>query len=91
MYLDAFESILAKSSKVLVATKGGQNILYLPLDKIMESQRQNSRDEGAVEGVTAANGSEVDIPADISTSQFPEGAEDHRPADVTRGGYQWQQ
>ena len=92
LYLDAFESILTKSSKVLVATKGGQNILYLPLDKIMESQRQNARDDGpSIEGVTASNGTEADLPADSTAAQVLEDAEDRRPADQSRGGYQWKQ
>ncbi len=35
LYLDSLESVLEKSSKVLVDTKGGNNLLYLPLDKLM--------------------------------------------------------
>jgi len=35
LYLDAMESVLGKSSKVLIDTKGNNNILYLPLDKLM--------------------------------------------------------
>jgi membrane protease subunit HflK len=92
MYLDAFESVLSKSSKVLVATKSGQNILYLPLDKIMESQRQNNRDDStSVEGVTAANNVDPDLPIDTAATQLTEGVDDHRLPDPTRGGYQWQQ
>ena len=87
LYLDAFESILTKSSKVLVATKGGQNILYLPLDKIMESQRQNAREDGiSIEGVTASNGSEADLPADATVAQVLEDAEEHRRDHKTIAG-----
>lgn len=35
LYLDAMESVYSKTSKVLVDTKGGNNLLYLPLDKMM--------------------------------------------------------
>ncbi len=35
LYLDAMESVLSKSSKVLIDTKGNNNLLYLPLDKLM--------------------------------------------------------
>ena len=35
MYLDMMESVLGNSSKVLIDTKGNNNLLYLPLDKLM--------------------------------------------------------
>jgi len=34
LYLDSMESVLSKSSKVIVDTKGNNNLIYLPLDKI---------------------------------------------------------
>lgn len=34
LYIDAMESVLSKSSKVVVDTKGNNNLLYLPLDKM---------------------------------------------------------
>lgn len=34
LYLDAIESVMANSSKVMVDVEGGNNLLYLPLDKI---------------------------------------------------------
>lgn len=36
LYLDSMEAVLGQSSKVLVDTKGGNNLLYLPLDKLMQ-------------------------------------------------------
>lgn len=36
LYLDTIESVLHKSSKVVVDTKGSNNLLYLPLDKLMQ-------------------------------------------------------
>lgn len=35
LYLDAMESVLSKSSKVIVDAKGNNNLLYLPLDKMV--------------------------------------------------------
>lgn len=35
LYLEAVESVMANSSKVMVDIKGGGNLLYLPLDKMM--------------------------------------------------------
>jgi len=36
MYLDAMEQILNKTTKVIVDTGEGNNVLYLPLDKLMD-------------------------------------------------------
>ncbi|WP_207062524.1 FtsH protease activity modulator HflK [Motiliproteus sp. SC1-56] len=36
MYLDAVESVLSSSTKVLMDVEGGNNIMYLPLDKIVD-------------------------------------------------------
>jgi modulator of FtsH protease HflK len=36
MYLETVQQIMQNTSKVLVDQKGGQNLLYLPLDKIMQ-------------------------------------------------------
>ena len=36
LYLDMMQSVLGNSSKVLVDQKGGSNLLYLPLDKLMQ-------------------------------------------------------
>ncbi len=36
LYLDAMQEILSNASKVLVDQKGGNNLLYLPLDKLMQ-------------------------------------------------------
>ncbi len=38
MYLDTIQQVMQKTSKVVVDQKGGQNLLYLPLDKIMQMQ-----------------------------------------------------
>ncbi|NIR30787.1 MAG: FtsH protease activity modulator HflK [Gammaproteobacteria bacterium] len=35
LYLEAVEAVLARSSKVLVDLEGGNNLIYLPLDKLV--------------------------------------------------------
>lgn len=37
LYLAAVQSVMENSSKVMIDTKGGNNLLYLPLDKIIQS------------------------------------------------------
>ncbi|MDG1311960.1 MAG: FtsH protease activity modulator HflK [Porticoccaceae bacterium] len=36
LYIDAIEQVMTNSSKILVDTEGGNNMLYLPLDKIVQ-------------------------------------------------------
>ncbi|MEZ5529654.1 MAG: FtsH protease activity modulator HflK [Porticoccaceae bacterium] len=43
LYLDAVEEVMSNSSKVLVDVEGGNNMLYLPLDKIIESGVSSSQ------------------------------------------------
>ncbi|GAA5314963.1 MAG: FtsH protease activity modulator HflK [Candidatus Pelagadaptatus aseana] len=37
LYLDAVQNVMANSSKVMIDVEGGNNMLYLPLDKIVNS------------------------------------------------------
>lgn len=43
LYLDMMESVMNKSSKVMVDVKGGNNLLYLPLDKLMSREGTSGR------------------------------------------------
>lgn len=48
LYLDAIQDVMSNSSKVLVDVEGGNNMMYLPLDKIVERSQSrvgNSRME----------------------------------------------
>jgi membrane protease subunit HflK len=38
LYIESMESVLTQTSKVLVDVKGGNNMLYLPLDKMVQNQ-----------------------------------------------------
>ena len=42
IYLETMEEVLGKTSKVLVDSKGGNNMMYLPLDKMMEKRSSSS-------------------------------------------------
>jgi membrane protease subunit HflK len=42
MYLETMQQMYASASKVLVDTKGSNNMLYLPLDKIMQQTAQDA-------------------------------------------------
>ena len=46
MYLDAMEEVLSNSSKILLEAQGSNNLLYLPLDKLMEGHRAGAAGAG---------------------------------------------
>jgi membrane protease subunit HflK len=53
LYIDAIESVMANSSKVLVDVEGGNNMMYLPLDKLTgQASSRSSLSGGANAGVT---------------------------------------
>ncbi|MGV0035314.1 MAG: FtsH protease activity modulator HflK [Candidatus Azotimanducaceae bacterium WSBS_2022_MAG_OTU7] len=39
MYIDTLESVMSSSTKIMIDVEGGNNILYLPLDKILEQNQ----------------------------------------------------
>lgn len=49
MYLGAIESVLANSSKVLIDVKGGNKLMYVPLDRLL-APREGQGTGGAVTG-----------------------------------------
>jgi len=53
MYTDTMQEIYSNVTKVLVDTKAGSNLLYLPLDKIMQMTAQTSSASTAVPVPTA--------------------------------------
>lgn len=44
LYLDAISNVYANSSKVLIDVEGGNNMMYLPLDKLMSSRSASNDD-----------------------------------------------
>lgn len=55
IYLDTIESVMKSSTKVMIDVEGGNNLLYLPLDKIMQ-QNQSATDSGSPEVGAAPTG-----------------------------------
>jgi membrane protease subunit HflK len=52
MYLDTMQQIYSRTTKVFVDSKAGNNVVYLPLDKLVEANRQRAKD--AAEGASGA-------------------------------------
>ncbi|MFM7330657.1 MAG: FtsH protease activity modulator HflK [Brachymonas sp.] len=50
MYIDAMQQIYSSTTKILVDSKAGNNLLYLPLDKILQ-QTANSSENTVLPGI----------------------------------------
>ncbi|MBI1732405.1 MAG: FtsH protease activity modulator HflK [Gammaproteobacteria bacterium] len=62
LYLDAMQNVLASTGKVLLDTQGGNNLVYLPLDRLLDNAR------GALGGPAAPSaGRESGAPAAMDT------------------------
>lgn len=48
LYLETIEDVLSRSRKVLVDTKSGGNVLYLPLDKMLSGMFNSATPAGAI-------------------------------------------
>ncbi len=42
MYIDTMEAVMSNSTKVMIDVEGGNNLLYLPLDKLMQQQTEST-------------------------------------------------
>jgi membrane protease subunit HflK len=51
MYLDTMQQIFSSTSKVMVDAKSGNNMLYLPLDKLMAQSAANHAAAGSKSGI----------------------------------------
>ena len=53
IYLETMQQVLSATSKILVDSKSGNNMMYLPLDKIMDRQQNSStpRSRSTLEGL----------------------------------------
>lgn len=63
LYLETMEYVLANTSKVVMGVKDGNNLMYIPLDKLMEPRGSylNSPDEGASYNSKSPSGEQTDI------------------------------
>jgi len=70
LYLETMQEVYSNSSKVMVATKDGQNnLLYLPLDKMVEGSRNTS---APASGVSASvNDAAARAAQDLQQQQQP--------------------
>jgi membrane protease subunit HflK len=77
MYLDSMQQIYSNVTKVMVDSKQGSNLLYLPLDKILQMSGQSGAGAGEAPASAPAAASVVGTTAPVSTP-------DARTRDATR-------
>lgn len=54
LYLESMEDVLSRSSKLMIDQKGGNNMIYLPLDQLMrQRQSSNQSSDNSGSGVPA--------------------------------------
>ncbi len=54
IYLDTIESVMKSSTKVMIDVEGGNNLLYLPLDKIMQQNQPATENTSPSAGSASA-------------------------------------
>ncbi|MEE2735810.1 MAG: FtsH protease activity modulator HflK [Pseudomonadota bacterium] len=54
IYLDTIESVMKSSTKVMIDVEGGNNLLYLPLDKIMQQNQPATENTSPSAGAASA-------------------------------------
>ncbi len=59
MYLDAVESVMSRTNKVLVDVEGGNNMLYLPLDRLTGGRATTEGEQLMPSGVSSGTVDEV--------------------------------
>ena len=50
LYLESMQEVLSNVSKVMVENKSGSNLLYLPLDKLINEQRVGGERASGIQG-----------------------------------------
>ena len=64
MYLETMQQVYSSTSKVMIDAKGQGNLLYLPLDKLMQAA-------GAMAATSESVGSSAEMPAQVRSGPVP--------------------
>ncbi|MFP6559484.1 FtsH protease activity modulator HflK [Paraburkholderia sp. B3] len=74
MYLETMQHIYSNTTKVFVDSKSGNNVIYLPLDKIVDATRQRAAAAAAASAPAASEAPPAAAPASSDAQQ--QGAQD---------------
>jgi len=70
LYLETMEQVLSGASKVLIDTKQGNNMLYLPLDQMIKQQKQSRA--GNAPSSDSDGSSSSSVPRSSSAGERPQ-------------------
>ena len=63
LYLEAMETVMSRTSKVLVGGDGGNSLMYLPIDQLVNQRRESGAgSEGMLNGESPLNSGSNDSP-----------------------------
>lgn len=91
LYLDALENVFKQSSKVLVDVKGSNNLIYLPLERLMKSgaklnpPKTDGIDDNNSKASTEGDDDKAKTGSSVRPSRDYSGLTDYGP--TTGGGY----
>ncbi len=68
LYLETIEQVYSNTSKIVVDTKGSGNMMYLPLDKILERQTDAANKPSSLNTLEGLRNSTTNQPANSSAS-----------------------
>lgn len=73
LYIDMVEEVLANSTKVMIDVKGGNNMMFLPLDKILQSSGMtNNQSTNVLDSLRAGDAARnADSPVDLLRNRIP--------------------
>lgn len=54
LYIEAMEAVMASTNKIMVDVEGGNNLIYLPLDRLGQQQNQPGKDAASAAGSGAS-------------------------------------
>jgi modulator of FtsH protease HflK len=60
LYMDTVENVLARAHKVLIDGKAGNNMIYLPIDKLLEKSNAREGEQATPEAAAASGTKEPD-------------------------------
>ena len=79
LYIDALQQILTSTTKILVDARAGSNLLYLPLDKLMQMTGQSAAPPAEVMAKPAESPSTESLPSTSSRSRDALRSRDREP------------
>ncbi|MBW9103734.1 FtsH protease activity modulator HflK [Paraburkholderia phenoliruptrix] len=83
MYLETMQQIYSNTTKVFVDNRGGNNVLYLPLDKLVEQNRQRAADAAAAATAASAAAASASGAAQSTNSASAAGSAAAAPGAVS--------